>query len=130
MEELREKMLRMIEDGEIPMNAKMRVENAKTIEKLNELLEKYSPKQEREEVLAFQEYVNAYNAYNMWSRELANLDESHDVFGAISEAANTSNERSYYEKCMEEQIEIMNSVREVASEYAKFLGNDVYRRYF
>lgn len=129
MEELKSKMLEMVEEGELPINAERLINKAQTEEDLNGILQKYMPKKSSERI-AFDEYCDASKHLDFWQKSIAELGErTGDMLMDISTPdADIENIRASYEAHAAECIQRMKAVYKEAEEYARFLGADVYRR--
>lgn len=132
MEELREKMLNMVAEGKLPINARYQIKRAETEEDLNRILARYSPKQESAGQIALREYESARESLKFWQSEIAELGEgTGDVFGDISNPDDPTDieaAKARYEAHIAEAQKRIDAVYDEAKEYARFLGVEVYRR--
>lgn len=122
MEEKRRAMLDMVENGELPLGAKMQIKHAKTEADLDKIMAKHTVELSADEA-AFNEYMKALASYDAWAGELAGCGESHgDVFGSISIAKDDSSYASFCEKVMRKQVERMRELHDQVTDIAKFRG--------
>lgn len=130
MEELKKKMLEMVEEGELPLSAKRLINKAKTEEELRSVLAKYEPEQKSAGRIAFDEYCDAKRHMEFWQKSIAGLGEgTGDLLMDISTPdADLDEVRASYEAHLAEAQRRMDAVYDEAEEYAKLLGKDVYMR--